>query len=1065
MRGDNMSENSKQDEELNTYRIPLNFQIDAAPFGFIIKWRRLGESLGIGLLSLVVTVLLLNSIGIKGLTNLLAGAIIAIIGFAISMNGINGVSLIEYILRISHFLRTKTFGVYGKPDEDYLEKYEKALMKEREKYQRKSEKEHREIDSLLTMIQGENLQGQSAKEIKKAVKLEAKRKKREQKIKKEMIRNGEDPVKVAAIYIPLDKKEKVDEKEYPLYRVYNIVKKKVENIKNKKQTADQRIYDGFEIPAPFTTVVDFMPIDKIQNGIIVTKSHDFVKIMELNPVKFDIKSNAEKNRIINEFIKFLKISPKTLHIKSINTKADLSTLIKDVEEIMEKETNPKCRELQKDEIEYLKAITESSISHRYYIIYKIDNVARNADAELKAINQLYNDYAAAKRYLKKADIDFLEPMQNHSENLLYYLYCIILKDRPLTYHENKLKVAQKYLKAVKNAELLQHVPISEFVSPTEINFRKHKYVVVDGVYKAFFYIAGDGYSELVYPGWITNFTNFDDRTDVDIFARRENKNIIRPKIKMTLANNKRSLNESDDTDTSYDTRLKTLSSTYYIKSNLANEGFYYVDVLITLNADSAGSILAKIREFKNEIKSEEMKVHGCEFIEDIAYLSTLPLNSLDTKWIGNNSRRNVLTSGLASFFPFISNEVSDSKGIYLGNNEEDGTVVLLDLFNRLIYYNANVSILGGSGSGKTFLIQTIALRYRKKQIPTYVITPLKGFEWRRACNEVGGAFIELSETSEHHVNIMDIRMRDTTADALIDGITESKSALVAKISSLKTFFSLLVKNLPADKRDNLSSDLDLVLSKVYKEKGITHDNNSLFNKNAEYKEMPILEDVYHEGSKPEYKYLTPLLQQLKKFVYGSCKAFNHHTNVDLDNPYTVFDVSSVSQDLLPIVMFIATEFTWGRVKENRMQDKIVVIDEVWKLISANETVADYVLELYKTIRGYGGGVICATQDLEDFATLENGKYGKRILSNSCIKIIMKVENENAKNISHLFSLSDDDFKKIQKLERGHGMLIANNDKITIDIQASVKEEMLITTDANKLAQYYANKEKKKQIAG
>lgn len=1059
-------ENQNKDEELKTYRIPLNFQIDAAYFGIIIKWRRFGESLVIGAIVLVATILTLSSMGIKGLVNLIAGAGMAIIGFAISMHGISGVSLFEYLTRISHFMRTKK--VLGPPDEEYLEKYELSLMKEREKIQKEIEKEQKELESFVDNTStNEELKGYSSKEIRKAAKLEAKRKKREQKIKKEMIRNGEDPVKVASIYIPLEEKKKEEQKirDYPLYRLYDKGKKQIESLKPQKteDPADrQKIFDGFEIPAPFTTAAHFMNVNKIKNGIVITNDRDFVKIIEVDPVKFDIKPNVEKNNIIGEFIKYLKVAPRKIQIKSINTKADLSTLIQDVEKVMEEESNPKCKELQKDEIEYLKAITESSVSHRYFIIFKIENVADNADAELKAINQLYIDYATAKRYLGKAGLGLVEPTQNHSENILYFLYSIILKDRSLSCQENKLQIAQKYLKAVKNTDLLSHVPIAEFISPKELNLTKHKYIVVDGVYKAFFYIDGDGYYEDVFPGWITNFTNFDDRTDVDIFASRENKSVIRSKLVMTLRNNKRSAANADDTDAAFDTRIKALNSTYYLKENLSRENFYYVGVLITLNADSASSILTKIREFKNEIKSEEMIVRSCEFIEDVAYRSTFPLNSLDRRWIEKNTRRNVLTSGLGSFFPFISNEISDSKGIFLGNNEEDGTVVLLDLFNRMNYYNANVCILGGSGSGKTFLIQTIALRYRKKRVPTYVIAPLKGFEWRRACIEVGGAFIELSETSEHHINIMDIRLRDLTADAMIDGITESKSGLVAKISSLKTFCSLLVKNLPADKKDDLDSDLDLVLTKVYAAKGITKDNDSLFDADGNYKEMPILGDIYEEGSKEQYKYMGPLLQQLKKFVYGSCQAFNHHTDVDLDNSYTVFDVSSVSQELLPVVMFIATDFVMGRVKENRMLDKIVVMDEVWKLVCVNETVAKYVLEIFKTIRGYGGGAICATQDLEDFATLGDGKYGKRILSNSCIKIIMKVEDENAKDIRRLFTLDNEDFQKIKKLERGHGMLIANHNNITIDVQASVKEEMLITTDANKLAQYYANN---KQITG
>lgn len=356
-------------------------------------------------------------------------------------------------------------------------------------------------------------------------------------------------------------------------------------------------------------------------------------------------------------------------------------------------------------------------------------------------------------------------------------------------------------------------------------------------------------------------------------------------------------------------------------------------------------------------------------------------------------------------------------------------------------------------------------------MPTYVIAPLKGFEWKRACLELGGTFIELSETSSSHINIMDVRVRDTSADAMIDSVTENKSAMLAKISVLKTFFSLLTSNLSPAEQDDLEGELDIALTKVYRKYGITEDNDSLFDENGNYKEMPILGDVYEECQKDDYECMSPLLKQLKKFVYGTYKGFNNRTNVNLDNLYIVFDVSTIgAKNLLPIVMFIATDFVWSKVKEDRTQDKIVLLDEVWKLINTNDTVAEYVLELYKTIRGYGGGVVCATQDLTDFTALKNGMYGNRILSNSSAKIIMKIQSENLNEIRRVFSLTEDEFDSILAMKKGQGILISNQDNVMVNVMASEKEDRLITTDASKLRGYYGDskqieREQQRRIAG
>lgn len=1055
----NKDQFGRKDETINIYRIPMNFKIDASFLGFTIQWKRLFESLVVGVLCFITVLIIGGMFSLDAKMMLIVELLGFIGGTAASMVGVNGVSLFDYILRIMHFLKERK--VYGPPDEEYMEQYELEVEKERSKSEKNDPKEKKSKVKR---------NGIGEKVDKKTIKREKKRKAYEKKIKEEMLRQGEDPVKVASMYIELPENEKEKKKQrkepqndYPLYRLGRNMKKAIKTqalkyLGNSNNIRNQKIVDGYEIPAPFTTAVDLLTIKSISNGVVITKNNDFVKILEIDPVRYDLKTNREKNRIITSFAKYLKIAPKTLQIKSIGVNADLSGIIEESEKIISQETNEKCKSLQEDEIEYLKQVKSHSVTRRYYMIFKIENVANTIDESVKAINELNGYYVTAKHHLANCGLDIHEYSKNHSENMLYRLYTMLHKNSPVSCYDYKMQTSAQYLRGVHEAKVLKNVPIADFFSPVTVDISKHKYVKVDDTYKAYFYLSGEeGYRENVLGDWITNLTNYDDSIDVDIFAKKENKGIVKQQIGFALRNNKSSIERLKDTDVSYDKRVDRLRSTYYIKQELDGQDFYYMSILVTLSAKSEEALTLKIKAFKDEMKTKEMQVYGCEFIEDVAFLNTLPLNTLDSKWIEPNAKRNVLTLGLASCFPFFSNEISDAKGIYIGTNKEDGSTILLDLFNRKLYNNANVCVLGGSGSGKTYLIQLIAMRYRKKRMPTYVIAPLKGFEWKRACLELGGTFIELSETSKDHINVMDVRVRDTSADAQIDSVAESKSALLAKISTLKTFFSLLTSNLSLAEQDDLEGELDIALTKVYRKYGITEDNDSLFDKNGEYKEMPILGDVYEECQKDDYECMGPLLKQLKKFVHGSYKAFNHRTNVNLDNLYIVFDVSNIgSEKLLPVVMFIATDFTWSRIKEDRTQDKIVLLDEVWKLIDTNDTVANYVLELYKTIRGYGGGVVCATQDLNDFAALKNGIYGDRILSNSSAKVIMKIQPENAKSIRRVFSLTEDEFDNILRMEKGQGILISNQDNVMINVMASEKEDRLITTDASKLRAYYGN---------
>ena len=103
-----------------------------------------------------------------------------------------------------------------------------------------------------------------------------------------------------------------------------------------------------------------------------------------------------------------------------------------------------------------------------------------------------------------------------------------------------------------------------------------------------------------------------------------------------------------------------------------------------------------------------------------------------------------------------------------------------------------------------------------------------------------------------------------------------------------------------------------------------------FTLERKFKPMPILGDLYdlleHD---PRTQRLALLL---KRLVKGSLKSFNQQTNVDLNNKYTVADISELKGDLLPIGMFIAVDLFWDKIKEDRTQKKVIFLDELWSLI-------------------------------------------------------------------------------------------------------------------------------------
>jgi type IV secretory pathway VirB4 component len=381
----------------------------------------------------------------------------------------------------------------------------------------------------------------------------------------------------------------------------------------------------------------------------------------------------------------------------------------------------------------------------------------------------------------------------------------------------------------------------------------------------------------------------------------------------------------------------------------------------------------------------------------------------------------------------------------LGINLHNRSVCMIDIFDATKYANANMSLLGMSGAGKTFLLQLIAMRLRQQNVQVFIIAPLKGFEFRPACETIGGRYIKISPSSDDCINIMEIRRVTLDTDAEL-GRDRGDSLLADKIAKLHIFFALLKPNISDEERNYLDS----ALVECYKRFGITHANTSLYADEGSFKTMPILKDLYDVLTEnPDTKSLSVVLS---RFVTGSASRLGQQTNVDLSNKYIVMDISEMGKDLLPLGMFLALDYCWDKCKESRVQKKVLMLDELWCLIgaSSNPLAADYVLEIFKIIRGYGGSAVCATQDLNDFFALENGKYGKAIINNSRTKIVLPLEEDEALRVKDVLGLSDEETMQIIRNKRGEGLLCAGHNRISVAFQSTQAEYGAITTQRSDL---------------
>ena len=806
-------------------------------------------------------------------------------------------------------------------------------------------------------------------------------------------------------------------------------------------------------------VQDYLPVRDIHHGIIEMTDGRYIKILEIEPINFMLRSDEEQYNIVSSFASWLKISPQNLQFKSFTRKADSDKHIQMIRKELEQEENEECRRQGEGYIRFVRDVgNREALTRRFFLIYQYEELRRgDSDDFSQVYGTIQTVEQNARAYFMQCGNSIVQPKDPDAAaaEILYMFFnrnsCV---DDPFGARVNRVVVDTMAAKnKIIGLDPVPHIRMAHFISPRGVDFSHSGYIIMDGLYYSFLFIRGNGYPGTVRAGWMSTLINAGEGIDIDVHLRRENRSRAIDKVAQRIRLNRTKLKSLQDTSTDYEELTNSIQAGYYIKQSIANynEDLFYFSVFITISAKSYEELLWRKQQMVDMLKSMDMYVSECRFQQEAAFLSTLPFLKIDPR-LERKSRRNVLTSGAASTYLFTSFEMSDDAGVLLGINRHNNSLCIVDLFNTKKNKNANLNLLGTSGAGKTFTMQLLALRMRMRGIQCFIVAPIKGHEFRRACRKVGGEFIKIAPGSPHCINIMEIRHTISPEMELIDELdySEMDSMLARKIQQLMTFFSLLIPDMSNEEEQML----DEALIRTYARFRITHDNDSLYlNRNCyppQMKPMPIIGDLHEELLK------NPLTQRLaviiSRFVTGSAQSFNQQTNVDLSNKYIVLDLSELKGKLLPVGMFIALDYIWDTVKADRTKKKAVMIDEIWQLIgaSSNRMAAEFCLTIFKTIRGFGGAAISATQDLSDFFGLEDGKYGRAIINNSKNKIILNLEPDEAKTVQEVLKLTRTELRSITQFERGEALVCSNSNKVPVVIKASKEEQEMITTDRAEL---------------
>ena len=575
------------------------------------------------------------------------------------------------------------------------------------------------------------------------------------------------------------------------------------------------------------------------------------------------------------------------------------------------------------------------------------------------------------------------------------------------------------------------------LSPSYINTKNPKNIEIDNMYYSGIIIVNYNRenSDLILKKLID--TNINMNISI-YYEKQDNYKVIR-NLTYHIANVGVDLKDGKTNPTDVDIAAFTYNDAKYIRKEIQvnNEDIYYLYIYIDVFSNNEKELEFILNKIEGILESNGMQTRRANFRQEQVLISCMPFMT-NHKDIKPAAKRNILTSGLVSTYPFISSSIFDEDGIFYGTNIYNDTLVFIDRYNENKYKNANMCIFGTSGSGKSYFTKLQIMRYSLLGIKQYVIDPER--EYGNIAQYLNGTVIKIGASSETYLNVMDIRQ---------NSIEDEKGYLATKISKLIGFFNLIFGNLNEEEK----AILEEKLIKCYEEKGINFDDESLY-KNEKDKinikpifkdsnDMPILEDLYNILGKDER---TKQMQiKLIPFIKGSLNFFNHKTNIELNSDLIVADIYELGEENLKYGMFLFIDLYWDSIKTNRSIKKAIYLDEVWRLIgvTSNKEVASFIYKIFKTIRKFGGSSVAITQDISDLFSLEDGIYGKSIINNSSNKIFFSLEEENISVLNEFAKLSEKEKIEIRTLKRGECLIFAGDEHILTKIESAQYENEII----------------------
>ena len=336
----------------------------------------------------------------------------------------------------------------------------------------------------------------------------------------------------------------------------------------------------------------------------------------------------------------------------------------------------------------------------------------------------------------------------------------------------------------------------DFLSPSYINLSNPKYIEIDNLYYSSILIINyyREQSDIILKSIIDTNINI----NISIYYEKQDTYKAIRELTYHIGNTGVDLKDSNQNKQDIDLIAFAYNDAKYIRKELQvnNEELYYLYIYINTYANSIKELEQILNKIEGILQSKGLQTRRAYFRQEEGYKACLPLME-NNKLLKEVSKRNILTQGIVATYPFISSAIFDEKGIFVGTNIYNNSLIFVDRYNTNKYKNANMCIFGTSGAGKSFYTKLLILRYRLLGIEQYIIDPER--EYNNLCENLSGTMLKIGSGSKTYINVLDIR-----EESLED---EESGYLSNKIGKLIGFFNLIFGKVDEEEKALLEEKL------------------------------------------------------------------------------------------------------------------------------------------------------------------------------------------------------------------------------------------------------------------